>query len=109
MPATRRRRRAKAEVESMHCTRSLTTVTMPMQRRQQVLPFARRKDIILFEEDHESELNFSGKPLPALKSLDTDRRVIYLGSLSKTLAHGLRIGFTVGPSELVADFARCGA
>ncbi|MEJ5991823.1 PLP-dependent aminotransferase family protein [Ramlibacter sp. PS3R-8] len=80
-----------------------TTVTMSMPRRQQVLELARKKDIILFEDDHESELNFSGKPLPALKSLDPDGRVIYLGSLSKTLAHGLRIGFIVGPAELIAE------
>ncbi|UUZ66509.1 aminotransferase class I/II-fold pyridoxal phosphate-dependent enzyme (plasmid) [Polaromonas sp. P1-6] len=46
---------------------------------------------------------FQGKPLPALKSLDTDDRVIYLGSLSKTLAHGLRIGFIVGPAELIRE------
>jgi len=48
-------------------------------------------------------LNFSCRPLPALKSLDTDGRVIYLGSLSKTLAHGLRIGFIVGPAELIRE------
>jgi GntR family transcriptional regulator/MocR family aminotransferase len=80
-----------------------TTVTMPMQRRQQVLELARKKDIVLFEDDHESELNFSHKPLPALKSLDAEGRVIYLGSLSKTLAHGLRIGFIVGPAALIAE------
>jgi GntR family transcriptional regulator/MocR family aminotransferase len=80
-----------------------TTVTMPLQRRQQILEMARKRDVVLFEDDHESELNFSGKPLPALKSLDTDDRVIYLGSLSKTLAHGLRIGFIVGPAELIRE------
>lgn len=80
-----------------------TTVTMSMRRRQEILELARKRNVILFEDDHESELNFSGKPLPALKSLDTDGRVIYLGSLSKTLAHGLRIGFIVGPAELVAE------
>lgn len=80
-----------------------TGVTMPMQRRMEVLEMARRKNIVLFEDDHESELNFSGRPLPALKSLDTDGRVIYLGSLSKTLAHGLRLGFIVGPAELIRE------
>ena len=59
--------------------------------------------MVLLEDDHESELNFSSQPLPALKSLDTDGRVIYLGSLSKTLAHGLRIGFIVGPAELITE------
>jgi GntR family transcriptional regulator / MocR family aminotransferase len=80
-----------------------TTVTMPLERRQQILALARKRNVVLFEDDHESELNFSGKPLPALKSLDADGRVIYLGSLSKTLAHGLRIGFVVGPAELIRE------
>ena len=80
-----------------------TTVTMSLQRRQQILELARKKNVVLFEDDHESELNFWSKPLPALKSLDTDGRVIYLGSLSKTLAHGLRIGFIVGPVELIRE------
>ena len=80
-----------------------TTVTMPLERRQQLLALARKKDVVLFEDDHESELNFSSQPLPALKSLDVDGRVVYLGSLSKTLAHGLRIGFIVAPAALVRE------
>ena len=80
-----------------------TTVTMSLARRQKILDLARKKDVVLFEDDHESELNFSGKPLPALKSLDTDGRVIYLGSLSKTLSHALRIGFIVAPAALIRE------
>ena len=80
-----------------------TTVTMSLQRRQEILELAKKRDVVLFEDDHESELNFSGRPLPALKSLDTDGRVIYLGSLSKTLAHGLRIGYIVAPAELIRE------
>ena len=80
-----------------------TTVTMSLARRQKILALARKKDVVLFEDDHESELNFSGKPLPALKSLDTDGRVIYLGSLSKTLSHALRIGFIVAPAGLIHE------
>lgn len=80
-----------------------TTVTMSLDRRHQLLALSRKKDIVIFEDDHESELNYWSKPLPALKSLDTDGRVIYLGSLSKTLAHGLRIGFIVGPAALIRE------
>lgn len=80
-----------------------TTVTMSMRRRQQILELANKKNVVLIEDDHESELNFSSQPLPALKSLDTHGRVIYLGSLSKTLAHGLRIGYIVASSELIRE------
>jgi GntR family transcriptional regulator/MocR family aminotransferase len=68
-----------------------------------LLARAERDDFVVIEDDHESELNFSGQPTPALKSLDTQSRVIYLGSLSKTLAHGLRLGYVVAPAELIRE------
>lgn len=80
-----------------------TTVTLSLARRQVLLAQAERDDFIVIEDDHESELNFAAQPTPALKSLDTAQRVIYLGSLSKTLAHGLRLGFIVAPVELVRE------
>jgi len=80
-----------------------TTVTMPFERRRRLLELARAHDIVIFEDDHESELNFSSRPSPALKSLDREGRVIYIGSLSKTLSHGLRIGYLVAPAELIKE------
>lgn len=80
-----------------------STVTMPLQRRLDLLARASRDDFIVIEDDHESELNFSGQPTPALKSLDTQARVVYIGSLSKTLAHGLRLGYVVAPAELIRE------
>jgi GntR family transcriptional regulator/MocR family aminotransferase len=80
-----------------------TTVTMPLERRQALLERARQHDFIVVEDDHESELSFSGQPTPALKSLDASGHAIYLGSLSKTLAHGLRLGYVVAPAELIRE------
>jgi len=80
-----------------------TTVTMPFERRTALLAQAERDDFVLIEDDHESELNFSGQPTPALKSLDGAQRVLYVGSLSKTLAHGLRLGFVVAPAPLIRE------
>lgn len=82
---------------------SPTTVTMPMERRKKLLADAEEHDFLIIEDDYESEINFVGEPTPALKSLDSGDRVIYVGSLSKTLAPGLRIGYMVGSRELIAE------
>ena len=57
----------------------------------------------MIEDDYESEINFVGEPTPALKSLDASERVIYVGSLSKTLAPGLRLGYMVAPQPLIEE------
>ncbi|MFQ5936150.1 MAG: PLP-dependent aminotransferase family protein [Acidiferrobacterales bacterium] len=82
---------------------SPTTVTMPLQRRWDLLRFADACDLIIVEDDYESETNYVGDPTPALKSLDWSDRVIYVGSLSKTLAPGLRLGYMIGPAELIRE------
>lgn len=79
-----------------------TTTTLPMAERQELLNTAADSNLLIIEDDYESELNFVGEPTPALKSLDSNQRVIYVGSLSKTLAPGLRIGFMVGAPEIIA-------
>jgi GntR family transcriptional regulator/MocR family aminotransferase len=82
---------------------SPTTVTMPLARREQLLRQAEQNDILVIEDDYESEINFVGDPTPALKSLDASERVIYVGSLSKTLAPGLRIGYMVASRPLIEE------
>jgi GntR family transcriptional regulator/MocR family aminotransferase len=82
---------------------SPTTVTMPLERREQLLKQAESQDFLVIEDDYESEINFVGEPTPALKSLDASERVIYVGSLSKTLAPGLRLGYMVAPKPLIDE------
>ncbi len=82
---------------------SPTTVTMPLARREQLLKQAEQNDILVIEDDYESEINFVGDPTPALKSLDASERVIYVGSLSKTLAPGLRLGYMVASRQLIEE------
>ena len=80
-----------------------TTVTMPHERRVKLLEKAKEQDFIIVEDDYELESNYVGKPVPALKSLDKDGRVIYVGSFSKTLFPGLRLGFMVASPELISE------
>jgi len=82
---------------------SPTTVTMSAARRHAVLQIAEDQDFLLIEDDYEAETNFMQKPLPALMSDDEYGRVIYIGSLSKTLAPGLRLGYLVGPEPFIHE------
>ena len=80
-----------------------TTATMSKGRRLALLDAAAANNTILIEDDYEFETNYVGAPTPSLKSLDRDGRVIYVGSLSKMLFPGLRLGFLAGDAELVRE------
>jgi GntR family transcriptional regulator/MocR family aminotransferase len=80
-----------------------TTRKMSMDRRTELLSVAERHDLIVIEDDYEAESGFGDDPSPALKSIDRSGRVIYVGSLSKTFAPGLRLGYVVAPPELVRE------
>ncbi|MCX8995560.1 PLP-dependent aminotransferase family protein [Rhizobiaceae bacterium BDR2-2] len=82
---------------------SPTNVTMTLERRLQLLAAAEEHDFLIVEDDYESELNFVGKQRPALKSLDVSGRVLHVGSLSKPLFPGLRLGFIVAPRPLMEE------
>jgi GntR family transcriptional regulator/MocR family aminotransferase len=64
---------------------------------------AAKHNFIIIEDDYEFETNYLSDPIPALKSLDTNDRVIYVGSLSKSLFPGLRLGYMAGPKVLIDE------
>ncbi|MEL6648116.1 MAG: PLP-dependent aminotransferase family protein, partial [Pseudomonadota bacterium] len=82
---------------------SPTNVTMPLKRRQDLLEKAARMEALIVEDDYEFELSFLNAPLPALKSLDQDGRVVYIGSFSKSIFPGLRLGYLVGPEPFIKE------
>ncbi|MET1026031.1 MAG: PLP-dependent aminotransferase family protein, partial [Dongiaceae bacterium] len=77
-------------------------VVMSLQRRLALLAWAREAKAWVLEDDYDSEYRYTGRPLAALRSLDDDGRVIYMGSLSKLLFPSLRLGYLVAPPQLTA-------
>jgi GntR family transcriptional regulator/MocR family aminotransferase len=76
---------------------------MPMARREALLERARDLDALIVEDDYEFEMSFLNAPSPALKSLDKDGRVIYVGSFSKSIFPGLRLGYLVGAESFIRE------
>lgn len=79
-----------------------TTATMPVERRKALLALAQKHDFLVVEDDYEFEMNFLEAASPALKSLDQEGRVIYVGSFSKSLFPGLRLGYLAASPEFIA-------
>ena len=78
-----------------------TAVAMTLERRQALIGAAVDKDFLIIEDDYECEINYTDQPLPALRSMDSDGRVIYVASLSKALAPGMRLGFIVANPDFI--------
>jgi 2-aminoadipate transaminase len=74
--------------------------TLPLARRRQVAEIIRRRGVLVVEDDPYSDLRYQGEPAPPLKSLAPEH-VVYAGTLSKTFAPGLRVGYCVAPPPLL--------
>ncbi len=75
-----------------------TGTTMPLAHRERLIALARARDLVIVEDDPYSALRYAGAAVPPLRALDPD--VIYLGTFSKTIAPGIRIGWMVMPDAL---------
>ncbi|MGA2477116.1 MAG: PLP-dependent aminotransferase family protein [Spirochaetia bacterium] len=75
-------------------------VTMPIQRRARLLAYAQAHRAFVVEDDYDSEFRYDSPPISSIQGLDP-RRVVYIGTFSKTLCPALRIGYIVFPPELV--------
>ncbi len=78
-----------------------TAVSMSLSRRQSLMRAAVEQDFLIIEDDYECETSYMDHPLPALRSMDTDGRVIYAASFSKALAPGIRLGYIVANSDFI--------
>lgn len=76
--------------------------TMSLEKRKAALEIAKKYDFIILEDNPYGELRFEGEPVPAIKSMDTEGRVIYCGSFSKILAPGLRVGYVCAHKDAIS-------
>lgn len=82
-------------------------ITMSIEKRKKLLKLASKYDFMIFEDNPYGELRFSGEDVPTIKSMDTEGRVVYLGSFSKILSPGIRVGFVSCDAELMERMIIC--
>ncbi|MGO4701381.1 MocR-like pyridoxine biosynthesis transcription factor PdxR [Dyella sp. 2RAB6] len=82
-------------------------MTLSAARRMQLLRWAARSGAWIVEDDYDSEYRFGGRPVASLQGLDTEERVIYVGTFSKVMFPALRLGYLVVPKDLVDAFVAC--
>lgn len=80
-----------------------TSLRMSGARRKQLLDHAKRHNVVIVEDDYDCETDFDPLIKPALKASASDNLVIYIGSLSKSLSPGLRLGYMVAPADFIRE------
>ncbi len=84
-----------------------TGIIMPINRRLQLLNWSNTSsNNFIIEDDHDSEFKYYGKPIPALKSLDTRDKVIYIGNFSKSISPFLRVSYMILPEKLIKNYEK---
>ncbi len=86
-----------------------TGVVMSLRRRRELLDAAARHGCWIIEDDYDGEFRFSGRPIASLQGIDNAQRVIYLGTFSKALFPGLRLGYLVLPESICDQFSLASA
>ncbi|MGG6311735.1 PLP-dependent aminotransferase family protein [Paenibacillus macerans] len=82
-----------------------TGAVLSHARRRELLAWAARRNAVIVEDDYDGEFRWGGRPLEPLKALDREERVVYVGSFSKTMFAGLRVGYAVLPRSLTHPVA----
>ncbi len=78
-----------------------SSVTIPLERRKKICKLLEKYDVLLIEDNPYGELRYSGEDVPHIFSLDKSNQTLYLGSFSKIISPGLRVGYAVGPVNLI--------
>jgi GntR family transcriptional regulator/MocR family aminotransferase len=81
-----------------------TGAILPLERRLELLKWARRRNAVIVEDDYDGEFHYGGRPLESLQGLDREGRIVYIGTFSRTVFPALRIGYLIAPASLVPVF-----
>ncbi|WP_435123806.1 PLP-dependent aminotransferase family protein [Micromonospora tulbaghiae] len=81
-------------------------VTLSLEKRRELLDLAAEYEFTIFEDDPYADIRFRGEPLPSMLSMDTRGVVVHASSFTKTVCPGVRVGYLVGPAELIAAIAK---
>lgn len=82
-------------------------VTMSLEKRSKVYELAQKYNVLILEDNPYGDLRYSGEFLPAIKTLDTDGRVIYAGSFSKVISPGIRVAYVIAPQPIIQKMTVC--
>jgi GntR family transcriptional regulator / MocR family aminotransferase len=83
-----------------------TGAVLPLERRQQLLGWAQQRNAIIIEDDYDSEFRHKGRPIEPLKALDREGRVVFIGTFSRSMFPGLRLGYVLLPDSLREPFRK---
>ena len=82
-------------------------ITMSLEKRKKVYELCREHNVIILEDNPYGDLRFAGEDVPSIKSLDTEGVVVYAGSFSKVISPGMRVGYAIGPKEVLQKMVVC--
>ncbi len=100
---------AKSHAEIVYITPSHqypTGVVMPISKRVKLLEHISKIAGVIIEDDYDSELAYYNRPIPSLQGLDSNNRVIYLGTFAKALSPAIRVGYMVVPNWFLDEFSK---
>lgn len=81
-------------------------VTLSLEKRRELLDLAAEYGFMIFEDDPYADIRFRGEPLPSMLSMDNRGVVVHASSFTKTVCPGVRVGYLIGPPELIATIAK---
>ncbi|MEW2443129.1 PLP-dependent aminotransferase family protein [Micromonospora marina] len=81
-------------------------VTLSLEKRRELLDLAAEYEFTIFEDDPYADIRFRGEPLPSMLSMDSRGVVVHASSFTKTVCPGVRVGYLIGPAELIAAIAK---